>query len=42
MVSFLVFWIFKEDKVLENLVQKEHAKRDKKQDLLNKVLYLID
>lgn len=29
MVSFLVFWIFKEDKVLENLVQKERAKRDK-------------
>ena len=29
MVSFLVFLIFKEDKVLENLVPKEHAKRDK-------------
>jgi hypothetical protein len=29
MVRFLVFWIFKEDKVPENLVQKEHEKRDK-------------
>ncbi|KYF32212.1 hypothetical protein SMIM3I_01225 [Streptococcus mitis] len=29
MVSFLVFLIFNEDKILENLVQKEHTKRDK-------------
>ncbi len=42
MVSFLVFWIFKEDKVLENLVQKRACKKRQKQDLLNKVLYLID
>ena len=42
MVSFLVFWIFKEDKVLENLVQKRACKKRQKQDLLNKVLSLID
>ena len=37
MVSFLVFLIFKEDKVPEDLVQKEHTKKRQKQDLLNKV-----